>query len=51
VLADNRDFKMWIQNKLLENPDLNYDALVNEFSDGYYGAAGKHFRQYLRLRF
>ena len=46
ILADRRDFKVWLQCKLYENPYLNYDALVREFTDGFYGAAGKDVRAY-----
>ncbi len=46
VLADRRDFKIWLQTKMFENPNLNYDALVREFTDGFYGAAGKNVRAY-----
>jgi hypothetical protein len=45
--ADMRDMKLWVLCKLLENPHQNYDALVKEFTDGYYGAAGPYIRQYL----
>mgnify|MGYP001076727099 CR=1 FL=1 len=44
--ADMRDMKMWVLCKLLENPNQNYEALVKEFTDGYYGAAGPYVRQY-----
>ncbi len=46
ILADRRDFKIWLQSKLFENPNLNTDALVREFTDGFYGAAGKDVRAY-----
>jgi hypothetical protein len=45
--ADMRDMKLWVLCKLLENPNQNYDALVKEFTDGYYGAAGPYISQYL----
>jgi hypothetical protein len=45
--TDMRDMKLWVLCKLLENPHQNYKALVQEFSDGYYGAAGPYVRQYL----
>ncbi len=47
ILADMRDFKIWMQCKLFENPDLNYGELVKEFTDGFYGAAGKDVRRYI----
>jgi hypothetical protein len=45
--TDMRDMKLWVLCKLLENPHQNYDALVQEFTDGYYGAAGPYVQQYL----
>ncbi len=47
--ADMRDMKLWILCKLLEDPNQDYEALVKEFTDGYYGAAGPFIRQYLTL--
>ncbi len=47
ILADMRDFKVWVQCKLLENPDLNYAGLTKEFTDGFYGRAGVHVRRYI----
>ncbi len=47
IRADLRDFKIWMQSKLFEDPNLNYDALVREFTDGFYGPAGIFVRQYI----
>jgi len=47
VLADLRDFKVWMMMKMLEDPYRDYDALVRTFTDGFYGPAGKHIREYL----
>jgi len=47
--TDMRDLKLWILCKLLEDPNQDYDALVREFTDGFYGAAGADVRQYLSL--
>jgi len=47
VVADMRDLKVWVLCKLLEDPSQNTDALVREFTDGFYGAAGPYVRQYL----
>ncbi|MGQ9732879.1 MAG: DUF4838 domain-containing protein, partial [Candidatus Zipacnadales bacterium] len=48
ILADMRDFKIWMMMKLLEDPYQDYQALVYTFTDGFYGPAGKHIRQYLQ---
>ncbi|OIO97617.1 MAG: hypothetical protein AUJ92_03225 [Armatimonadetes bacterium CG2_30_59_28] len=48
ILADMRDFKVWMMMKLLENPYADYDKLVRTFTDGFYGpAAGRLVRDYL----
>jgi hypothetical protein len=47
ILADLRDFKIWMMMKLLEDPYQDYDKLVTTFTDGFYGAAGKTIREYL----
>jgi len=48
ILADLRDFKVWMMMKLLENPYADYDKLARTFTDGFYGpAAGKLIREYL----
>ena len=49
VAADMRDLKVWLEIKLVENPDLDPDALVRDFTDRYYGpAAGALVRRYRR---
>lgn len=47
ILADMRDFKIWMMMKMLEDPYRDYDALVQVFTDGFYGAAGGPMRRYL----
>ncbi|HPK00503.1 MAG TPA: DUF4838 domain-containing protein [Candidatus Hydrogenedentes bacterium] len=47
VLADMRDFKVWMMMKMLEDPCQDYSGLVQTFTDGFYGAAGEFIRQYL----
>jgi len=47
ILADLRDFKIWMMMKSLEEPYQDYDTLVRTFTDGFYGAAGESFRAYL----
>ncbi|MCX5759303.1 MAG: DUF4838 domain-containing protein, partial [Candidatus Hydrogenedentes bacterium] len=47
ILADMRDFKIWMMMKLLDDPYQDYDALVHIFTDGFYGAAGASIRGYL----
>lgn len=47
ILADLRDLKIWMMIKLLEDPFRNYDELLKQFTDGFYGAAGRYVREYL----
>ncbi|MCC6698626.1 MAG: DUF4838 domain-containing protein [Candidatus Hydrogenedentes bacterium] len=47
ILADMRDFKVWMMMKLLEDPYRDYAALVQQFTDGFYGSAGRYVRDYL----
>lgn len=49
VRADMRDLKIWLQCKMFEDPYQNQNALIKEFTDGYYGAAGTFVRRYLTL--
>lgn len=47
IAADMRDLKVWMEIKLVENPDLDPDALVRDFTDAYYGPeAGALIRRY-----
>jgi hypothetical protein len=48
IAADMRDLKLWVLMKLLEDPRQSLRALVVDFTDGYYGRAGKAIRRYLR---
>lgn len=47
---DTGDFaplRIWVVSKLMWNPQLDQDKLIDEFMTGYYGAAGPHLREYL----
>lgn len=48
ILADLRDFKVWMMMKLLENPYADYNKLVATFMDGFYGLAGRFIQEYVR---
>ena len=41
LTSDMRDLKLWVLSKLLENPHQDYHALVQEFTNGFYGNQGK----------
>jgi len=47
--ADFAALKTWLFGHLMWNPALNENTLINEFLNGYYGAADKYMRQYLDL--
>jgi hypothetical protein len=47
ILADMRDYKVWMMAKLLENPRADTARLTQTFTDGFYGPAGGSIREYL----
>lgn len=49
VSCELREFRTWVLSKLMWDPDADVDALVKDFTDGYYGAAGPYVREYLDL--
>jgi len=49
ILADMRDLKIWTLIKQLEQPERDTADFVKEFTDGFYGPAGRIVREYLDL--
>ena len=49
INTDFWDMKLWLITKQMENPVSGsaYQALMDEFLNGYYGAAGPYVKQYL----
>ena len=47
--ADFAAMRAWVASQMMWNPDQDQRALVSEFLDGYYGAAGTHLLEYLDL--
>lgn len=43
------ELRAWLVAKLLWDPTRDPDALIAEFTDGYYGPAGKHIVSYLEI--
>ena len=43
------ELRTYLIAKLLWNPDCNIDSVMNDFLNGYYGAAGKQVRAYIDL--
>ncbi|MDP4189910.1 MAG: DUF4838 domain-containing protein [Bacteroidota bacterium] len=47
--SEFEELRCYILAKLLWNPKLNVDSLMNDFLTGYYGKAGKYIKQYITL--
>jgi len=45
--AELAELRAWVLAKLLWNPSLDGQKLIDEFIDGYYGPAGPHIKAYL----
>ena len=43
------ELRAYVFAKLLWNPDLNYQELLNDFISGYYGHSGTYIRQYFDM--
>jgi hypothetical protein len=41
------ELRTYLIAKLLWNPDVNVDSVMDDFLNGYYGAAGPHIRRYI----
>lgn len=41
--------RAYLVSKLMWNPNANTDSLILDFTDGYYGKAGKDIREYINL--
>ena len=46
--ADMWELKFFLETKLMENPDLDCNALIERFMREYYGPAGQHILAYRR---
>lgn len=42
------EMRSYLVSKLMWDPDMDYDAVMDDFLKGYYGAAGPHIKQYLK---
>ena len=47
--AEMAHLRTWVLAKLLWDPTLDGQKLIDEFIDGYYGPAAPHIRAYLKL--
>ena len=42
-----KELRAYLVSKLLWNPDIDVDAVIMDFTEGYYGAAGQYVREYI----
>ncbi len=42
--------RLWIFAKLLYNPNIDVDKLINDFMTGYYGPGGKYLAEYVGMQ-
>jgi hypothetical protein len=47
--AEMMELRAWVLAKMLWNPSLDANRLIDEFIDGYYGPAAPHIRDYLKV--
>jgi len=45
--GEMEELRSYVISKLLWNPDCDVEEVIMDFTDGYYGAAGKFIREYL----
>ena len=45
--AELDELRVYVLAKLLWNPDADTDSIIYDFTEGFYGPAGKYIRQYL----
>ena len=46
-LSEFHELRSYIMAKLLWNPGVDVDAIMNDFLNGFYGEAGPHLRKYI----
>ena len=44
-----REMRAWLLSKLMWDCHANVDSLIQDFTEGYYGAAAPHIREYLDM--
>ncbi len=47
--GDFLELRAYLVSKLMWNPDVDVDALMKHFLDGYYGTAGSYIYQYIKV--
>ncbi len=49
MFAQFYEMNMWIYARLCQDPTQDVEALISDFLEGYYGAAGRPLREYISL--
>lgn len=44
-----REMRAWLLSKLMWDCNADVDSLIQDFTEGYYGAAAPHIREYLEM--
>ncbi len=47
--AEMAELRAWVLARLLWDPSRDGEKLIDEFVEGYYGAAGPHIKEYLKV--
>ncbi len=47
--AEFAELRAWVAARLLWEPNQDYQTLIDEFCDGYYGAASQYIKDYIDL--
>jgi hypothetical protein len=47
--SEMAELRAWVLAKLLWNPTLDGEKLIDEFIEGYYGESGPHIKAYLKI--
>jgi hypothetical protein len=42
-----KELRAYLVSRLMWNPDEDVEAIIREFTDGYYGPAGRYIREYI----
>lgn len=48
-VSDFWTMTQWLLTKMMENPHQNFDALIDDFTTRYYGAADSYIKDYIAL--
>jgi hypothetical protein len=49
LICEMSELRCYLMARILWDPDADTQTVINEFTDAYYGAAGKEIREYIKL--